>query len=128
MADGRVVNASGIPLADISVSAYDETMRVTTRTDATGCFHLARICSPFRHKVPLRIGDPGAAPVDMVDGPALDLHLLITVLNDQVPVVANVRTGANVDACRRQGRTTLSNPVSQRTTTLPRFARAGARR
>jgi len=116
MADGKVVNASGRPLADIAVSVYDDTMRATTRTDANGCFHLGVICSPFKHKVPLRVGDPGAAPVDTVDGPTMNLHLLITVLDGQVPTAVRVQTGANVEECaERQSHATPSNKPLERT-------------
>lgn len=111
MAHGRVVNPSGMPLAGIAVSAYDETMRVTTRTDANGCFHIGRVCSPFKHKVPLRVGELSSVPVDTVDGPTTsDLHLLITVSDDQDPAATKVQTGADIEACTtRENRATLSN-------------------
>jgi len=116
MADGKVVNASGQPLAGVAISAYDDTMRVTTRTDGNGCFHLVRVCSPFQHKVPLRIGEPASVPVDTVDGPTMNLHLLVTVPGDQAWATARVQVGANIDACaERQHRARLPHGPPQRT-------------
>jgi hypothetical protein len=98
-ADGKVVNAAGRPVAGIAVSAYDDSLRVTARTDENGCFHLSCICSPFKHKVPIRVGDPNSAPVDTVDGPTMSLRVLITVPEDNVGATAKVTTGATIGQC-----------------------------
>jgi hypothetical protein len=118
-ADGRVVSASGQPLADVAISAYDDTMRIATRTDERGCFHLGRICSPFKHKVPLRVGPSGSPPVATVDGPVMNLRLLITVSDEKASSAAKVETGVDLQECavEQSGATSeaLSNKPLQRT-------------